>query len=150
MTNWSLAACAGISPAEADRLFFGAGLVPVAAKAMCGGCPVKTDCGELGITESNGYGIWGGERAVGMWEAEAEPGKSPFTKRVARLSDAQIMDIRRRAAGEEKLTDIAADFGISRDTVRLYASGRKASHLPGAVAFAGHGPGRSVELSAAY
>ena len=60
--NWKLdGACATLTPAEADRLFFSAGRVPNQATDMCGRCPVKERCRGEAERNREAFGVWGGE-----------------------------------------------------------------------------------------
>jgi hypothetical protein len=47
-----------------------------------------------------------------------------------KLTDDQVLDLRRRWAAWESLTRLAADFGLSQSTVSYIASGRSYAHLP--------------------
>lgn len=52
------AACVGVE--NGDAIFFSESSAgrPVAAKAICGRCPVREECLEYGLTEN--FGVWGG------------------------------------------------------------------------------------------
>jgi WhiB family redox-sensing transcriptional regulator len=54
------AACRGMDPKEADRLFFTAGPPPQEAVRKCGGCPVRQDCQAYGLAGREEYGVFGG------------------------------------------------------------------------------------------
>jgi WhiB family transcriptional regulator, redox-sensing transcriptional regulator len=60
------AACASVAP----DLFFPAGETgdaleqAEAAKAICAGCPVRSECLEFAIATRQQYGIWGGTTEV--------------------------------------------------------------------------------------
>lgn len=59
--EWTVdAACRGLTPDAADRLFFTetGGPPPAEALSLCAGCPVTQQCADAGATER--YGIWAG------------------------------------------------------------------------------------------
>lgn len=55
---WMLrAACLGVPP----HIFFPAkGESTAAAKAACGGCPVRSDCLDYALRQRIEHGVWGG------------------------------------------------------------------------------------------
>jgi WhiB family transcriptional regulator, redox-sensing transcriptional regulator len=53
----SLAFCAGLNP---DMFFPERGEAVKEAKAVCRGCPVRSDCLEFALASSEKFGIWGG------------------------------------------------------------------------------------------
>lgn len=62
--RWSeQAACRGLDPKLADRLFFPghANFTEMRrAKAICADCPVRSDCLEFAVVTNQEHGIWGG------------------------------------------------------------------------------------------
>lgn len=74
------AACAGLTPAEADRYFFPEhGPSPQAAYAMCAGCPVREQCEQRAVDLDTNDGD-NFIRVVGMW------GGRVFSRHVARAA----------------------------------------------------------------
>lgn len=51
------AACAGVDP---DLFFPSRGASTREAKAVCAGCPVRSDCLEAAMAGGEKFGIWGG------------------------------------------------------------------------------------------
>lgn len=63
-TKWKTqGACATLTPAEADALFFTDGRTPKRAYALCGSCPVIDQCREAAYDQQEEYGMWAGEAA---------------------------------------------------------------------------------------
>lgn len=57
MTDWTLAACLDADP---DVMFPDKGEHPNPAKRVCLRCPIIVDCLEHALTQSEGFGVWGG------------------------------------------------------------------------------------------
>lgn len=58
--DWNAARCNGLTPAQADRLFFfGRGQGPHRARKFCGGCPIFQQCRDYAILYHE-RGFWGG------------------------------------------------------------------------------------------
>lgn len=55
--------CAGMDPAEADRIFFG-NHHRVEAQAFCFACPVKQQCEDFATATRSTHGTFGGETGV--------------------------------------------------------------------------------------
>lgn len=80
MGNWvDQAACAGLNP----ELFYPTRGGPTdSAKAVCGPCPVRTECLDYALTTNQPFGIWGGQserarRRLRLSSITPEPAPGP-------------------------------------------------------------------------
>lgn len=65
----------------------------------------------------------------------------------AKLTDAKVRELRRRVAAGELIRDLAPEYGVSVTTIREVASGKRWSHIEGAVEVSSQPPGRGEEIS---
>lgn len=119
--DWhKVAACAETDP----ELFFPVtGRLTAAAEMICRRCPVRTDCLDDALrAEAAGllrFGIWGGLSAYQRTQTAAERSRAHPQKRRTILTADAVRDARaRHAAGEAGISELAAEYGISRQGMR--------------------------------
>lgn len=106
------AACAGLDPAEADRLFFRS---PKSGRLLCRGCPVREECLEYALDQGDdddSDGVYGGT-------TKGERARIRY-QRASRALTREDALAAHQAARTESVTSIAARLGVSRMT--LYRS----------------------------
>lgn len=128
------AACRGLSPAEADRLFFPlprAHKAIAEAKSICSRCPVKKACFNAALEQGSKEGVWGGltEKERRAWQAKLhtrldyERVRSAFLGRDVHLSTAEREAVTRHAyvrgwSPERLAYTLRLDLDYARDLMR--------------------------------
>lgn len=126
-SDWlTQAACREVDP----ELFFPIGLSAAAiaqterAKAVCEGCPVRSECLKWAVDTGQTAGVWGGMSEHERWEAGASPvprrgdaGQSTVRPQFDRCVAAQEF-IEGKVAGGASIRSIARALGVGHDSVR--------------------------------
>lgn len=128
------AACNDLTPQQADKLFHRSGAVPKATLLLCAGCPVRQRCFEYGRDNGEEYGIWGGVHAsrIHAATAAASPRSNGGGQGInkTKLTEADVLTIRRRFDAGEKFAHIALDYDASKAAVRKVALRVHFKHVP--------------------
>lgn len=115
--EWMLhAACRNVDP----ELFYpDRGGPATAAKHVCAGCPVKTNCLDYALARGDNHGIYGGLNPWERHQLRVQPSPHAGVK----LTAAVVADCRRRHTNGDSQRALAVEHGVSQQTMRAAING---------------------------